>query len=656
MASLMRRNARFLTLAGALALLLVLAYANHFQNGFQFDDSHTIVNNTAIRSLANVPRYFTDATTFSTLPANQGYRPFFTTLNAIDYWLAGSELDVFTFHLSIFLSYVVLIVLLYLLFLHFLRTVFDTRLARLVALLSAAFFSLHTANAETINYVSARSDSFSTLMVAAALVSYIYLAPVRKYHLYLIPLILGFLVKEPTLMFIPLLFLYVLLFEEKVPLSRLLASRHREGLFRALKATAPSILTAVILVVLYVQMTPESLVLSTTPWLNYLVTQSFVVAHYFYAFFLPVNLSADSDWVYFTNLLDDRVISGCLVIFGLLAATWLAARRDETKPLAFGLLWFFLALAPSSSIVPLAEVVNDHRTFFPYVGLTLALGTAVGHFYHRLQDKPAGSKALRAGLALLIAAVLLGHAYGTRQRNKVWKNGESLWHDVTVKSPRNGRGLMNYGVALMAKGRLDEAESYFQRAQQFVPHYSVLHINMGILHGRRDSPEKARQFFQNAINYDKGNPNGYYFYGQWLAETGELEEAAYYLEQALKLSPNLAEAQQLLQQLQGRLSGDWTPTVAALAAVESDPTHDNYVALSLAYFNDQKYRDSVAACQKALELEPNSSVAYNNLCSAYNGLQMWQEAVTACERALEIDPGFELARNNLAWARQNLAP
>jgi hypothetical protein len=43
------------------------AYANSFHNGFHFDDYHTVVDDPAIRSLHNVPRFFTDASTFSVL-------------------------------------------------------------------------------------------------------------------------------------------------------------------------------------------------------------------------------------------------------------------------------------------------------------------------------------------------------------------------------------------------------------------------------------------------------------------------------------------------------------------------------------------------------------------------------------------------------------
>src|SRR5437899_10973035 len=95
-------------LGGALLLAaLVAAYANHFHNSFHFDDAHTIVNNTSIRELRNIPLFFTDATTFSSLPSNQSYRPLVSTLLAIDYRLGGG-LNPLWFHISIFALFVAL--------------------------------------------------------------------------------------------------------------------------------------------------------------------------------------------------------------------------------------------------------------------------------------------------------------------------------------------------------------------------------------------------------------------------------------------------------------------------------------------------------------------------------------------------------------------
>src|SRR5262249_3211201 len=92
----------------AAGLLLVLAYANHFQHGFHFDDSHAIVDNVYVRDLAYIPRYFTDATTFSVLPLNQSYRPALQTTFAIDYRIGGGYKPI-VFQVDTFLWYLLLL-------------------------------------------------------------------------------------------------------------------------------------------------------------------------------------------------------------------------------------------------------------------------------------------------------------------------------------------------------------------------------------------------------------------------------------------------------------------------------------------------------------------------------------------------------------------
>ena len=62
-----RRTKLFWIFAGAAFVVICAAYANHFHNGFHFDDSHTVINNVFIRDLHNTPLFFTDARTFSAL-------------------------------------------------------------------------------------------------------------------------------------------------------------------------------------------------------------------------------------------------------------------------------------------------------------------------------------------------------------------------------------------------------------------------------------------------------------------------------------------------------------------------------------------------------------------------------------------------------------
>src|SRR3954466_11440505 len=96
--------ARFLA---GVAILLAAAYANHFQNGFHFDDSHAIQDNIYVRYGGYIPRYFTDASTFSVLPLNQSYRPLLQTTFAVAYRLGGGY-NPLAFHIGAFIWYILL--------------------------------------------------------------------------------------------------------------------------------------------------------------------------------------------------------------------------------------------------------------------------------------------------------------------------------------------------------------------------------------------------------------------------------------------------------------------------------------------------------------------------------------------------------------------
>ena len=181
----------------------------------------------------------------------------------------------------------------------------------------------------------------------------------------------------------------------------------------------------------------------------------------------------------------------------------MTSRRRETRPIAFGILWFFVALLPTSSVVPLAEPMNDHRMFFPFVGLILAVVWAGALTIRPLAPR---ARALYAGAAL---AALFAMAYGTWQRNIVWRTEESLWLDATIKSPDNGRGLMNYGVIQMNKGNYLVADEYFQRALRLTPHYAYLHVNLGVLNAALGRPAEAERNFREAQQDDPNNPVSY---------------------------------------------------------------------------------------------------------------------------------------------------
>src|ERR1700761_4941474 len=97
-----RPNKNIVLLSTALFVVLLAAYANHFNNGFHFDDSHAVVDNIHIRDMHNVPKCCVDPRMFSADPLHWGLRPLVTTTLAIDYWLGGG-LNPFYFQLSTFI-------------------------------------------------------------------------------------------------------------------------------------------------------------------------------------------------------------------------------------------------------------------------------------------------------------------------------------------------------------------------------------------------------------------------------------------------------------------------------------------------------------------------------------------------------------------------
>lgn len=90
--------------------------------------------------------------------------------------------------------------------------------------------------------------------------------------------------------------------------------------------------------------------------------------------------------------------------------------------------------------------------------------------------------------------------------------------------------------------------------------------------------------------------------------------------------------------------------VALENAVKTNPSYDNWINLSFGYINNQIPQEGLNSAKKALELNPKSAIAYNNMGVAYNMMQQYQNGIDACTQALQLDSTFQLAKNNLKWA------
>jgi len=576
------RSSFVLACAAAIALIAA-AYADSLDNSFHFDDSHVIETNAFLHSLDNVPRFFTDAYTFSSLPQNATYRPLVTLSLALD-WAAGDG-SPRPFHLT----QIALLVILGAMLVAF----FTPIVGRWKALFAATLFCVHTANTETLNLISARSELLSTIGLLGSFLLYQRSAFARRTLLYLVPLAIGALAKAPLVVFAPLLLLYAHLIE-------------KQPVRRALRIAVPPLILGCALLAFLNSMNAKEWTSGGGAAWNYIITQPFVWLHYARLFVLPIGLTADTDWIPFAQWYDTRAIAGYAFI-----ALLVYAMRRALAAVAFGLAWFAIALLPTS-LFPLAEVANEHRIFFAYVGLVLAAAWFVD----------------RRTVAAIAVVVLVVHAAATHARNKVWRSEESLWTDVVAKSPANGRGWMNYGLSQMAKGHYADAKTSFERAATRTPNYSTLEINRGIVEGQLGDDAAAERHFQRALALHADH-NAHYYYARWLSQHGRNAEALEHVRAARQIAPGFIPAQTLI------------------ASLEKPPSYETAFNAGLAAIGRGDWQTAVNANREAIRLDPTSADAFNNLGWALAQLDRRDEAIRAYERALAINANHERARNNL---------
>src|SRR5277367_3303632 len=265
------RATRILAFCGML-LLVALAYGNHFQNSFHFDDSHAIVDNPYIRDLHNIPRFFTDGQTSSVLPPNRVYRPVVSTSLAIDYWI-GHGIRPLWFHISTFFWFLVQLGLMFRLFRGTLRRTGplprDGESAAIAwpALFATALYGVHPAIAETVNYIIQRSDLYAALAVVAGLIIYIEMPRARRSGLYLLPVVAGILSKAPAVVFPALLCAWIWLFDD-------------QNFKSALRRTLPALAVTGAAGWFTVLMTPPTFVAGAFSAYGYRVTQPAVLLGY----------------------------------------------------------------------------------------------------------------------------------------------------------------------------------------------------------------------------------------------------------------------------------------------------------------------------------------------------------------------------------------
>ncbi|MFI5233911.1 MAG: tetratricopeptide repeat protein, partial [Gemmatimonadales bacterium] len=196
------------------------------------------------------------------------------------------------------------------------------------------------------------------------------------------------------------------------------------------------------------------------PWYGYLYTQCWAVLHYLLLVVWPSALSIDYPQQVIGGM---RGVPGAVMLGAFAAAVLFAWRRlPRLGWFAFLGAWFFLLLAPSSSIVPIpGELVAERRIYLALASILVL--AVVGAEWSRRAFIPAMSqRQLWFGFGGIAAAL----AFTTAARSHTYSTTELLWRDAVHKEPANPRAWDNLGMALYREGppHFAEAEAAFRQA------------------------------------------------------------------------------------------------------------------------------------------------------------------------------------------------
>jgi len=134
-------------------------------------------------------------------------------------------------------------------------------------------------------------------------------------------------------------------------------------------------------------------------------------------------------------------------------------------------------------------------------------------------------------VAMIVAAVTID-----RFQIGIWKDSQTLWSHVLALEPDDNLAHCNMGVALLEKGRVEEARGHFVRSLA-IKKTERAHSWLGLILAGQGRPEAAIAEYRAGLALDPGSIETHTNLGIALATQGRLDEALPHFERACELDP-----------------------------------------------------------------------------------------------------------------------
>lgn len=447
-----------------LAAAVLLAYGNSLWGVFQFDDFNVIVDNPVVHAWA---AWWADL--------GHGIRPLLKLSYTLNWTLSPGALGFHVFNLGVHIASTLLVYTLARLALEDNRWPVGRR-TEAIPIVAALLFGLHPAMTEAVTYVSGRSSSLMTAFYLASVVTYVGARRSGRGALQATSLLLFALAlaTKETAVTLP----FALLLWEA-------ACGNRPHWREAARRQVPYwILLAAVVALWMGPVYGDRIVPDLDPHKAYrnLLSQIDAVGYLVgrLALVHPANIDPD--------LRSVAAWSPALAVKAAALAATLAMGLSALgrRPWwGFAVLWFFLQLAPTNSLLPRLDLANDRQLYLASVGPLLAIAIEL----QRLRERYARAHRLPA---VAMACLLLALAGLSALRNLDYTDPVRLWEQTARVSPAKARVFNNLGFAYDAAGCFERAEAAYREALRLAPGYGVAQENLlALMHRWASAPPSA---------------------------------------------------------------------------------------------------------------------------------------------------------------------
>jgi len=617
-------------------LLGIIIYSNSFNCSFQLDDFRNIVNNNKIHDISNVKAWYG----FS---PNRPVSVFTLVLN-----YHFNKLEVWGYHLvNLFIHLVNTCLVWWLTLLIFSSPALkDSSLVRhkkVLALITALLFVSHPLATQTVTYIVQRMASMAAMFYLLSLALYAKARLTDKRMISLILLYSGSVISFLLAMFSKenafTLPFAILLFEIFFLRTKKFSVNFKD--YRVILLIAAFLCLMIIFLFkfsfnIFRPITaPGHPEYALTP-LNYLLTQFSVIVKYIQLLFFPVNLNLDYDFPVSYKFFTITTLGSFLILASLIVlAVYLF---NKQRIISFGIFWFFLTLSVESSIIPISDVIFEHRTYLPSFGFFIILSSLTGILYLNKHKT----------LAICIWTIIaVSYSIMTYERNKAWRDEITMWNDIVEKSPGKARAIMSRGNAYMKLEQWNNAKDDFTKALIIDPKLVLALTNRGYTYRNLGQYDKAIADYTMAVGIDPDyklswSNRGYIYYirKQW-------DKAVEDFSRAIRIDPEFSDAYLNRGSAYGNI-GAWDKAIDDISiAIKLRPDHaKSYINRGSIYWGIKQYDKAIADYTMAIGLDQKALDAYSCRGAVYSELGQLDKTLTDYSAAIAINPRFKDAYFN----------